>query len=269
MIENKTKALVIGSILSVILLATLAVPITASYCLYEIALFVRDARQAINQASQELISTIASSKSLVSKVDNYINADRLAYVDDAVKAQIKSTDEATKSANKVAIATAKTLENHLQPAIDELKNEAKQTLSSLTKQVHTLDSLTQETQHQLKQNGDQVQSLLKSSESLIIKSEPELLATLSQLRGNAHSLDVLTNDPALIDSLRNIKDATYNVSLLTNELSDLSHHFIDPIVHPKPPKNKFDKFLVRPTVKVLRILNGAGNVLFLVDRLNP
>jgi seryl-tRNA synthetase len=269
MIQNKGKYLLIASILSIVLLAILAVPITASYCLYEIALFVRDGRQAIKQTSPELASTITSSKSLLTKIDSFITPDRLVYVDDAIKAQIKSTDEATKSANKVAIATAKTLENHLQPAIDELKSEAKETLLSVRKQVSSLDSLTKETTHQLKQNGDQVKSLLQTSESMIIKSEPELLATLAQLKGSAKSLQVITNDSALLDTLRNIKDSTYNVSLVTNDLSDLSRHLIDPIVNPKPPKNKFDKFFLRPTVKVLKILNGAGNVLFLVDRLNP
>jgi hypothetical protein len=269
MIQKKTKYLIISSILSVVFLVTLSVPITASYCLYELALLVREGRQAITQTSPELISTIASGKSLITKVDNFVTPERLAYIDEATRSQIKSTDEATKGATRLTVATVNTLEKHIQPAIDELKNDAKETISSLKKQIGSLDSLTQETTHQLKQNGDQVQSILRTSESLIIKSEPELIATLAQLKGSAKSLEVLTNDPNLIQTLSNIKDTTYNVSLLTNNLSDLSHHLIDPIINPKPPKNKFDKFFVRPTVKVLRILNGAGNVLFLVDRLNP
>lgn len=269
MIQNKTKYLVIGSILSVALLATLSVPITASYCLYELALFVRDGRQTINQISPELSATTASSKSLINKIDNFITPERLAYIDEATRSQIKSTDEATKGATRLTVATVNTLEKHIQPAIDELKTEAKETISALKQETHSLQALTQETTHQLKQNGDQVRSLLYTSESMLIKSEPELLATLAQLKASAESLEVLTNDPDLAQSLRNLKDTTYNVSLITNDLSDLSHHLIDPIVNPKPPKNKFDKFFVRPTVKVLRLLNGAGNVLFLVDRLNP
>lgn len=269
MTQSKNKHLLIAITLLPLLLTTLSVPITASYCLYELALFVRDGRKTINQTSPELLSTIASGKSLITKVDNFVTPERLAYIDDATRSQIKSTDEATKGATRLTVATVNTLEKHIQPAIDELKIEAKETITSLTKQVQSLDSLTKETTHQLKQNGDEVKSLLETSQSMIIKSEPELLATLAQLRGSAKSLEVLTNDPVLATTLRNIKDTTYHVSLISNDLSDLSHHLIDPIVNPKPPKNKFDKFFVRPTVKVLRILNGAGNVLFLVDRLNP
>lgn len=269
MTQSKNRNLFIAITLLPIILTILSVPLTASYCLYEVALFVRDTRKTINQTSPELLSTVAATKSLISKVDNFVTKERLAYIDEATRSQIKSTDEATKGATRVTVATVNTLEQHIQPAIDELKTEAKETISSLKQEVKSLDSLTQETTHQVKQNGDQVKSLLDTSQSILIHSEPELLATLAEIKGSAKSLQVLTDDPALAETLRSINDTTYNVSLITNDLSDLSHYLIDPIINPKPPKNKFDKFLIRPTVKVLKILNGAGNVLFLVDRINP
>jgi hypothetical protein len=226
-------------------------------------------RETVSKVSPEVISSTSHTKSVIEKLDNFINTERLSYIDQATRSQIKSTDEATKGATRLTVATVNTLEQHIQPAIDELRNEGKETLITLKQEVNELKSLTQTTTQQIQQNGEQVKVILERGEFILAKSEPELLSTLSRLKESAEAIEILTNDPALAETLRSIRDGTYHVSLISEDLQQLAHKTIKPIINPKPPKNSFDKYFIRPTIKVFRILNGAGNVLFLIDRLNP
>lgn len=250
--------------------------LSATWLLSETALLVGQVRETITKVSPEVVSSSNHAKSVVEKLDNFINTERLSYIDQATRSQIKSTDEATKGATeatkgatRLTVATVNTLEQHIQPAIDELHNQGKETLTSLKQEVDELKSLTQATTKQIQQNGDQVKSLLEQGTTTLAKSEPELLATLAKLKESAEAIEVLTNDPALVETLGSIKNSTYHVSLISEDLQQLAHKTIEPIINPKPPKNSFDKYLIRPTIKVIKLLNGAGNVLFLVERLNP
>jgi len=245
------------------------IAITLTWLIGETALLVDQVRKTISKVSPEIISGTNHTKSVIEKLDNFINTERLSYIDQATRSQIKSTDEATKGATRLTVATVNTLEQHIQPAIDELRTEAKETLTTLKQEVNELKSLTQTTTEQIQQNGEQVKALLERGEIILAKSEPELLATLAKLKESSQALEILTNDPAVAKILHNIRDGTYHVSLISKDLQQLTHKTIEPIINPKPPKNSFDKYFIRPTIKVFKIVNGAGNVLFLIDRLNP
>lgn len=250
-------------------LLLLPVVITATWLLGETALLVGQIRKTINKVSPEIVSTSSHTNSVIEKLDNFINTERLSYIDQATRSQIKSTDEATKGATRLTVATVNTLEQHIQPAIDEIRQGGKETLTSLKQQVDELKSLTQTTTQQIQQNGEAVKVLLQKGEIILAKSEPELLSTLSKIKESAQAIDILTNDPALAETLRNIKDSSYQVSLISGDLQQLAEKTITPIINPKPAKNSVDKYFIRPTIKVLRLINGAGNVLFLIDRLSP
>ncbi len=250
-------------------LLMLPIVITLTWLIGETALLIGQVRETINKVSPEVVSSTSHTKSVIEKLDNFINTERLSYIDQATRSQIKSTDEATKGATRLTVATVNTLEQHIQPAIDELRIEAKETLITLKQEVNELKSLTQATTEQIQQNGEQVKAILERGEIILAKSEPELLATLALLKESSQALEILTNDPAVAKILHNIRDGTYHVSLISEDLQQLTHKTIEPIINPKPPKNSFDKYFIRPTIKVFKIVNGAGNVLFLIDRLAP
>lgn len=255
--------------LSLFLIAVGSLSIKAYFLLDKLNLTVDKVNKTIDESSPSLISTINSSKSTATKIDNFITPERLKYLDEAARAQIDGTNQATQGAAGVTLATITTLEEFVQPAIADFRKEGKETFAEIKTEVKELQNLTRELTHQVNQNGDEVKALLEQGKSIIVKSEPELLTTLAKIKETSERLEILTNDPALAQTLRNIDSTSYSVSLISKDLSNLSHHFIDPIVNPKPPKNKFDKFLVRPTIKVLRVLNGYGNVLFFLDRVIP
>jgi hypothetical protein len=105
--------------------------ITVTWLIGETALLVGQVRETVSKVSPEIVSSTSYTKSVIEKLDNFINAERLSYIDQATRSQIKSTDEATKGATRLTVATVNTLEQHIQPAIDELRTEAKETLITL------------------------------------------------------------------------------------------------------------------------------------------
>lgn len=199
-------------------LLMLPIVITVTWLIGETALLVGQVRETVSKVSPEVISSTSHTKSVIEKLDNFINTERLSYIDQATRSQIKSTDEATKGATRLTVATVNTLEQHIQPAIDELRTEAKETLATLKQEVNELKSLTQATTEQIQQNGEQVKALLERGEIILAKSEPELLATISKLKETSQALEILTNDPAVAKILHNIRDGTYRVSLISEDL---------------------------------------------------
>lgn len=122
-----------------------------------------------------------------------------------------------------------------------------------------------EVREQIKQNGDEFHKLLQQGNTLLIKSESELLATLANINKTANGLQVLTNDSNLTELIKNSNLTMANIQVTTKELADLSTHLIEPIVRPRKTKG-LNKYLLQPTLKVLRVLNGTGNLVYLVSR---
>lgn len=122
-----------------------------------------------------------------------------------------------------------------------------------------------EVRQQIKQNGDELHKLLQQGNTLLIKSESELLATLQNINKTTYGLQVLTNDSNLTELIKNSNLTMSNIQVTTKELADLSTHLIEPIVRPRKTKG-LNKYLLQPTLKVLRVLNGTGNLVYLVSR---
>lgn len=122
-----------------------------------------------------------------------------------------------------------------------------------------------EVREQIKQNGDELHKLLQQGNTLLIKSESELLATLQNINKTTYGLQVLTNDSNLTELIKNSNLTMSNIQVTTKELADLSTHLIEPIVRPRKTKG-LNKYLLQPTLKVLRVLNGTGNLVYLVSR---
>ncbi len=149
----------------------------------------------------------------------------------------------------------------------DIRNKLNPLLLEATDTVREGKNLVIEINHQVKQNGDQLHSLLNQGETLLAKSEKDLLSTLENINKTTNGLQLLTNDPELSNLIKQSSLTMSNIQVTTKELADLSTHFIEPIVRPRKTKG-LNKYLLQPTLKVLRILNGSTNVLYLISRVN-
>lgn len=245
----------------------------ASWVAVELALLVDDTRILVNNNAPAITATVNDArdttkkgKELAERANQFATVDRLKNLENAVNTQIFATQETTNNYGAIASETVNTLRNHVQPGIEDLRTEGKQTFAELRGEIHELQSLTKELTHQVEQNGDEVKLLLEQGRTLIAKSEPELLATLANINNLSAGAKILVNDPALKELIQNSNVTIGNIEIITGELADLSKHVIQPITNPKPTKG-FNKYFFQPTIKILRVLNGAGQVFFIINRL--
>lgn len=247
--------------------------IFASWVAVELALLVNNTRSLVNNNTPAITATVNNArdttregKELAERVNKFATVDRLRNLENAVNTQIEATQITTNAYAAIADETVRTLTKHVQPAVDDLKKESTETIAELRNEIKELQSLTKETTHQVKQNGDEAKLLLEQGRTLIAKSETELLATLANINKLSTGAQILVNDPALKELIQNSSLTVGNIEVITGELADLSKHVIEPITKPKPTKG-FNKYLFQPTIKILRLLNGAGQVFFVINRL--
>lgn len=152
------------------------------------------------------------------------------------------------------LATSRAVRAEILPVIQKVGNNLEESRKTIV-----------EVREQIKQNGDELHKLLQQGNTLLIKSESELIATLQNINKTANGLQVLTNDPELTNLIKNSNLTMANIQVTTKELADLSTHLIEPIVRPRKTKG-LNKYLLQPTLKVFRFLNGTGNIVYLVSR---
>lgn len=245
----------------------------ASWVAVELALLVDDTRILVNNNAPAITATVNDArdttkkgKELAERVNQFATVDRLKNLDNAVNTQIYATQQTTNNYGAIADETVRTLRNHVQPGINDLRAEGKQTFADLRGEIHELQTLTKELTHQVQQNGDEIKELLAGTRSLIAHSEGELITTLQNINKLSAGANILVNDPALKELIQNSNLTIGNIEVITGELADLSKHVIEPITNPKPAKG-FNKYFFQPTIKILRVLNGAGQVFFIINRL--
>lgn len=262
--------LLFGKILLVINWLRLAIYILIILVLWDTHKLIKDNRDNISSISTQ-------GAEVTTKANNFLTPEYLDYLREATKAQLESTEQATQGASGITLATIDTLERHVQPAIDTFSKESAKTLQTIRSvaeesqgdikaELQELRALTVELKRQIAQNGDATHQLLQQGSIMIAKSQEDLLSTLASLRATSKQIEVLTNDPAITSLLHNIDDSAFHVSVISGDLAALAHHTIDPIVNPAPPKNSFDKYFVRPVIKIAKIVSGAGNVFYLIQR---
>ena len=157
--------------------------------------------------------------------------------------------------------------------------ELRQTLIPIVKDIKPLlgevNNLVVEARRQVKQNGDEVASQIHSNgqaiNSILTKTEPEVIAILKELRASSEHITVLTNDPSIPTILHNLESTssntsktTSNIEVLTGELSELSKHLIEPIIH--PPKRTGIKRIIGPLYTVFKFVNGTGNLFYIIQK---
>jgi len=242
------------------------------FLLEQIKQTVTKINQLIDTNSPAVTSTINSvrdsskeGKELVTRVNEFVDTDKLKNLDNAVNTQIYSAQTLTNSYKAIADKTVDTLAKQVDPGIEELRTEGKQTFAELRGEVQELQKLTSELTHQVNQNGDEVKLLVEQGRTLIAHSEKDLLATLENINKAANGIQILVNDPALKLLIQNASLTLANIQVITKEAADLSVHVVEPIVRPRKVTG-FARF-GQIVLKVVRTINGAGQVLFLIDRL--
>lgn len=222
-------------------------------------------KSIITQAKPKIDKTLSSFQSTTNKIDSFITPERLKYLDEAARAQIDGTNQATQGAAGVTLATITTLEEFVQPAISDFRSEGKETFGEIKTQIKELQKLTQELTHQVKQNGDSINQL-------IVHSDQEVTEILQEAKQSAKSIKLITSDPKILeivsnlnDSSRSLTDSSANIEITTQEIADLSKYLIEPIVRPKPKKGIAK--VLSPLYTIFKFINGTGNILFLVNKI--
>ena len=223
-----------------------------------------DTNSSALTSSVNNIQTITKdSKELVTRVNQFVDVDKLKNLNNAVNTQIYSAQTLTNSYKAIADKTVDTLAKQVDPGIEDLRNEGKQTFAELRGEVQELQRLTSELTHQVNQNGDEAKLLLEQGRTLIAHSEKDLLATLENVNKAANGIQILVNDPALKILIQNASLTLANIQVITKEAADLSVHVVEPIVRPRKVTG-FARF-GQIVLKVVRTINGAGQVFFLIN----
>jgi len=224
---------------------------------------VADNGPAITASVNNSQSISKDSKELVTRINTFIDINRLKNLENAVNTQIFATQRTTNNYSAIAQETVNTLRNHVQPGINDLRTEGKQTFAELRGEVQELQELTSELTHQVNQNGDEAKLLLEQGRTLIAHSEKDLLATLENINKAANGIQILVNDPTLKALIQNASLTLANIQVITKEAADLSVHVVEPIVRPRKVTG-FARF-GQIVLKVVRTINGAGQVFFLIN----
>ncbi len=223
-------------------------------------------RASINTIINNSRDISSNTKASTERLDKFLTNERLVRLDEALQVQLDATEQTTINYALVAKDTRDTLKNHVQPAIDELRLHSKQTFEDVHK-------ISMELNTQIHNNGNAINALLDETRLTVVETRQQVLAELQELNKVTHGLSVITNDPEIIELIKNSNramsntaDTIGNIEVITKETADLATHLIEPILRPKPAKGLAKVY--RPVVRVLRTLSGAGNVLFLLDRVN-
>lgn len=213
-----------------------------------------------------LQQTTKNASELTERVNKFVDIDRLKNLDNAVNTQIYSTQQLTNNYSQIASSIVQTNEKQIQPLVAEVREKAGVSFDKINTEIEALQGLTNESTHQLKQNGDQLAALLEKGNTLVASSEKELLETLSNINRTTNGIRVIVEDPALADLIRNSDKTVANVEVTTKNFADLSDYLILPLTHPIPAHG-IGK-LTKPLIKIGKIATGLGNVLYLIQRLN-
>mgnify|MGYP006052930857 CR=1 FL=1 len=185
----------------------------------------------------------------------------------------KSTVETINNLNKTIVS----VNNDLPQLMSEINKQIKDigektgtTLTSANLAILEVKELTGETKVQIKQNGDAIKELIVSGNALLVP-EGSITKTMDELQKAIHGINVITNDPNLTYLLRNanitmknLGDITYNANLTVYEIARLSKHLTDKIIG-SPPKNWADKYILRPTLTVLKTVGAFGQIYYLLS----
>jgi len=249
--------------------------IFASWVAVELALLVRDSRKLVNDNTLAITATVNNLKAASDKAPTIANDLALAVVKGKDFADTALTKDRARSldnyfdvleinahlgttglqeAIKESVKTSQDLRAKMNPLADEVRELVKEGKLTVI-----------ETRHQIKQNGDEIHALLVEGKTLVRDSKEKLIATLDEVNKAANGVQILVNEPELKEIIHSSNLTLQNIQVITKETADLSTYLIEPIVRPRKATGlaRFGQIVL----KVIRVVNGSGQILFLIDRL--
>jgi len=248
----------------------------ASWVAVELALLVDDARKVVNNNALDLTTTVNNLKLASSKLPS--TTQDLSIIASKGKnfTNVVATEERAKEvANYLDVLNfnSQVAQNDIRQAIAEskqtsimLRKQAEPILVSANELVKEGTATVAELKHQIKQNGDGINSIITAT-------EPELVAMLKELRKTTEKITILTNDeniPKIVTNLekstKELGQTTANIEVVTGQVAALSVKAIDPIVN--PPKQTGIKKVLVPAYQIFKSVTALGQILLVIERLN-
>jgi DNA-directed RNA polymerase beta' subunit len=161
------------------------------------------------------------------------------------------------------------LANNLNELVKDLKPRIGRNLDQNEKLLASIEKVANEIEQQVKQNGDSAKGVLdettntlKVIKTVTMDTQEEVAALLQQTTLAMKGVQILTNDPELAKSVKNANLILGNLGIVTESFAKVTHDF----AFGTPPKNKFDKYFVRPLKYVVQFFAGAGNVIVFASK---
>jgi hypothetical protein len=170
-----------------------------------------------------------------------------------IRGIIKDTREILETDIKQLIATANVAvaanSRALLATNDELRKQIA-TNGGQTSLVLTNATTALETANATLLTANQLLSSVKDTTLLELNNEIEQLSKLTS------HLTVLAGDPEIANAIKSLSQTSANIEVITADLSTLTGR----LARPQPPKNAFDKYVVRPAGSTLRLLVLGGQL---------
>lgn len=161
------------------------------------------------------------------------------------------------------------LADNLNETVKELRPKISSNLEESEKLITSLSKVLNQAEFQLKQNGDAAKETilagkqtLEELSSFTATTKTEVVLLLKEATKTTQGISVITNDPELASVIRNANLNLANLAVVSDALGKVAKDF----AYGTPPKNKLDKFLIRPFKYAVRLFAGATQLLVLIER---
>jgi len=155
------------------------------------------------------------------------------------------------------------LVNNANKLVKDLAPRIDQNLERSEKVLAVFEKVGQEMERQIQQNGnsakgvlDEAKDTIKELKTFTVDTKEEVIALLQETTQTMKGVTLLTNDPALVEGLKNANVNLANIAIITDAFGKLSKD----LAYGSEPKNKFDKYFLRPLGYTIKFAMGAGNI---------
>lgn len=263
-INRKVKYLEVG-----VLLAIMAVLIPVAQLAWRVDSLLSPKR--INQYEEELAATSQASREAI-QASKSLQESLKSLADDA-KTNINTKSGDISSQLGTIITQFGKTNTNLNSKVDLLYADLHPILLTANQNLISLDKVENTLDKQIAQNGDQLHTNLEDIHNLVV-NENGLQALVAKYSKIADHLELIAEDPSILNSLHHFENTFSNVEVTTNKIAltssdlyDLEHKIVEPIISPKPVKGFFPK-LKRFALIVSKVTTGIGYSAYLINSIS-
>jgi len=215
---------------------------------------------------------------MVWRIEHEFNRDAIKDIHNSLITSAVATEMMANEYREVGRATTATMEQHVNPAVDELRaaaNDLRSTIADIKAPVISTISSSHQLLAALEQESKSISDAtvdLLHNVSGLLTSE-DIRATLVALRQAGVNVHAITNDPAIVEIIRNIEATTSNLNQTSAKLSATLANVeavteeikgkVQEILHPPKPQGFWGKTRYY-VMRVLGIIRGTGNLVHLI-----